>query len=51
MQVMYDYGNTFSGTTATHSLTEYRASSGALVFSAGTVQWSWGLLRITTGPV
>ena len=43
MQVMNDYGNTFSGTTATHSLTEYRASSGALVFSAGTVQWSWGL--------
>ena len=24
-------------------MTEYRASSGALVFSAGTVQWSWGL--------
>ena len=43
MQVMNDYGNTFSGTTATHSLTEYRASSRALVFSAGTVQWSWGL--------
>ena len=32
-----------AGTTATHSLTEYRASSGALVFGAGTVQWSWGL--------
>ena len=45
MQVMNDYGNTFSGTTATHSLTEYRASSGALVFSAGTVQWSWGLYK------
>ncbi|SIO61560.1 Mo-co oxidoreductase dimerisation domain-containing protein [Singulisphaera sp. GP187] len=29
--------------TATHSLTLYRASSGALVFGAGTVQWSWGL--------
>ncbi|MGO9599389.1 MAG: N,N-dimethylformamidase beta subunit family domain-containing protein, partial [Isosphaeraceae bacterium] len=43
IQVMQDYGNTFGGTTATHSLTEYRASSGALVFSAGTVQWSWGL--------
>ncbi|WP_406694367.1 N,N-dimethylformamidase beta subunit family domain-containing protein [Singulisphaera sp. Ch08] len=28
---------------ATHSLTLYRASSGALVFGAGTVQWSWGL--------
>ena len=30
-------------TTATHSLSLYRAPSGALVFGAGTVQWSWGL--------
>ena len=29
--------------TATHSLTLYRAASDALVFGAGTVQWSWGL--------
>src|SRR5262249_29013850 len=29
--------------TATHSLTLYRHSSGALVFGAGTVQWAWGL--------
>lgn len=28
---------------ATHSLTMYRDDSGALVFGAGTVQWSWGL--------
>jgi hypothetical protein len=28
--------------TATHHLTLYRAASGALVFGAGTVQWSWG---------
>jgi hypothetical protein len=28
---------------ATHHLMLYRASSGALVFGAGTVQWSWGL--------
>ena len=27
----------------THSLSLYRAPSGALVFGAGTVQWSWGL--------
>ena len=27
----------------THHLSLYRASSGALVFSAGTVQWAWGL--------
>ena len=29
--------------TATHSLTLYRHASGALVFGAGTIQWSWGL--------
>jgi hypothetical protein len=29
--------------TATHTLTQYKAPSGALVFGAGTVQWSWGL--------
>jgi Bacterial Ig domain len=29
--------------TATHHLTLYRHKSGALVFGAGTVQWSWGL--------
>ena len=29
--------------TTTHSLTLYRASSGALVFGAGTIQWGWGL--------
>ncbi|WP_298435884.1 DUF4082 domain-containing protein [Geobacter sp.] len=29
--------------TATHVMTLYRAPSKALVFSAGTVQWSWGL--------
>ena len=28
---------------ACNSLTLYRAPSGALVFDAGTVQWSWGL--------
>ncbi len=29
--------------TSTHSTTLYRAPGGALVFGAGTVQWSWGL--------
>jgi hypothetical protein len=29
--------------TAIHRLTLYRASSGALVFGAGTERWSWGL--------
>ncbi len=28
---------------ATHRLTLYRAASGALVFSAGAIRWSWGL--------
>src|SRR4029077_13951760 len=39
-----DYGGTTQlNSTATHHLTLYRAPSGALVFGAGTVQWSWGL--------
>jgi methionine-rich copper-binding protein CopC len=38
-----DWGNVTQPGTLTHSLTEYRAASGALVFGAGTVQWSWGL--------
>ncbi len=37
------YSSTFGTATATHNLTMYRAPSGALVFGAGTVQWSWGL--------
>jgi len=36
-------GYAIGSCTATHQLTLYRASSGALVFGAGTVQWSWGL--------
>ena len=44
LQVFTDYGSTLnSNGTATHHLTLYRAPSGALVFGAGTVQWSWGL--------
>ena len=38
-----DYGRTVEAGTTTHHATLYRAASGALVFSAGTVQWSWGL--------
>src|SRR5438105_827351 len=40
---LLDYGSNYGAGTATHSLTLYRAASGALVFGAGTVQWSWGL--------
>ncbi|EJJ28588.1 Mo-co oxidoreductase dimerization domain containing protein [Rhizobium sp. CF142] len=38
-----DYGTTVGSAVANHSLTMYRAASGALVFGAGTVFWSWGL--------
>jgi hypothetical protein len=38
-----DNGNVYGPGTGTHSLTLYRAPSGALVFGAGTVQWAWGL--------
>ena len=42
-QRLLDYGSNYGPGTATHRLTLYRAPSGALVFGAGTVQWSWGL--------
>lgn len=38
-----DWGGIYDSGTATHTMTLYRAASGALVFSAGTVQYSWGL--------
>jgi N,N-dimethylformamidase beta subunit-like protein len=38
-----DYGTTYDSGTASHHLTLYRAGHGALVFSAGSVQYSWGL--------
>ena len=40
---LLDYGNTVGDGVSTHNLTLYRAPSGALVFGAGTVYWSWGL--------
>jgi hypothetical protein len=44
LQTINDYGTfTDNNATATHHLTLYRAPSGALVFGAGTVQWTWGL--------
>ncbi|MDC7744555.1 DUF4082 domain-containing protein [Rhizobium binxianense] len=45
-----DYGTTVGDAVATHSLTMYRAESGALVFGAGTVFWSWGLSDNHQGP-
>ena len=38
-----DLGTVYVAGTATHHLTLFRAPGGALVFSAGTVQWAWGL--------
>lgn len=38
-----DWGTVYDSGTATHSLTLYRAPGGALVFSAGSPQYSWGL--------
>jgi hypothetical protein len=44
---LQDLGSTYAPGTATHHLTLYRDTNGAgkdaLVFGAGTVQWSWGL--------
>ncbi|MEU4653983.1 DUF4082 domain-containing protein [Streptomyces sp. NPDC023723] len=44
-----DWGNLYGNGTATHSLVAFRdQDSGALVFGAGTVQWSWGLTNVPT---
>ena len=40
---LQDYGGLYGAGTAAHHMSLYRAPSGALVFGAGTVQWSWGL--------
>ncbi|WP_207208664.1 DUF4082 domain-containing protein [Nocardioides oleivorans] len=42
-EYLTDFGNTVVAGTTRHNLTMYKAPSGALVFSAGTVQWAWGL--------
>jgi Domain of unknown function (DUF4082)/Bacterial Ig-like domain/Bacterial Ig domain len=41
--VLQDFGSTYAAGTVSHALTLYKHSSGARVFGAGTVQWSWGL--------
>lgn len=41
--VLQDAGSIYASGSANHALTLYRHTSGALVFGAGTVQWSWGL--------
>ena len=46
---LQDYGSTYGAGTANHALTLYRHVNGALVFGAGTVQWSWGLDAVHDG--
>jgi hypothetical protein len=41
--LLLNQGGTYGAGSATHHLTLYKAASGALVFGAGTVQWSWEL--------
>ena len=45
--VLQDHGSIYAPGPATHHLTLYRDTNGAgpdaLVFGAGTIQWSWGL--------
>ena len=47
-EVLQDNGSSYASGTATHNLTLYKHDNpgntpDALVFGAGTVQWSWGL--------
>ncbi len=42
-RVVNQAGTSVEPGTTTHSLTLYRAASGALVFGAGTISWGWGL--------
>jgi hypothetical protein len=42
-QYLRDFGSTVTAGTTKHNMTLYKAPSGALVFSAGTVQWTYGL--------
>ncbi len=41
--VLQDYGTNYGQGTLTHYITSYKHPSGARVFGAGTIQWSWGL--------
>ena len=50
-RVLVPWGTTTGTGTGTHSLSLYRAASGALVFGAGTVQWDWGLGFHNWGPI
>ncbi|QQO18220.1 DUF4082 domain-containing protein [Bradyrhizobium diazoefficiens] len=48
---LLDYGNTFGAGTATHNLVLHRDPvSGALIFSAGSINWPWALASNHDGP-
>ncbi|WP_245428041.1 DUF4082 domain-containing protein [Bradyrhizobium sp. MOS003] len=48
---LLDYGNTFGNGTATHNLVLHRDPvSGALIFSAGSINWPWALATDHDGP-
>ena len=40
---LQDFGSNYASGTSNHNMTLYRVPSGARVFGAGTIQWSWGL--------
>ncbi len=48
--LLLDQGATYGAGIATHSMTMYRAPSGALVFSAGSIDWSWTLNKNHDNP-
>ena len=50
VQYPVDHGSVYDQGTATHALTLYRVPSGALVFGAGTVQYTWGLDNFHSNP-
>ena len=47
---LLDYGSTYGNGIATHHATLYRAPSGALVFGAGTINWTQGLDDVHDTP-
>lgn len=50
-EVLQDAGQAYGAGDVEHRLSMYRAPSGALVFGAGTVQWSWGLNDANTATI
>ncbi|MBT2231288.1 DUF4082 domain-containing protein [Nonomuraea sp. NEAU-A123] len=49
-KILLNFGGGYGAGVSTHNLILYRHSSGARVFGAGTVQWSWGLDAVHYRP-